>query len=106
MPWGAGQDTELLAFYRALIALRRASPGLWRGDRETLLADDRRALLAYRCTDGTRAAVVVLNNGPDDQRFELPDPALRLALTTARGVAADREVLTLPGYAGAVLASS
>ncbi|HZG69176.1 MAG TPA: alpha-amylase family glycosyl hydrolase, partial [Herpetosiphonaceae bacterium] len=38
MPWGDEQDAGLLAFYRRLIALRRAHGGLWRGRRVTLAA--------------------------------------------------------------------
>jgi glycosidase len=103
MPWGDEQDGELLATYRRLIGLRRASPGLWRGERRTLLADDATGRYAYRCSDGERSAVVVLNNGPSAQRFPVPDGVDELAFATLAGVEVAAGGLSLPPFAGAVL---
>jgi glycosidase len=103
MPWGDEQDGELLATYRRLIGLRRASPGLWRGERRTLLADDATGRYAYRCSDGERAAVVVLNNGPSAQQFAVPDGVDELAFATLAGVEVAAGGLSLPPFAGAVL---
>jgi glycosidase len=102
MPWGDGQDGELLAFFRALVALRRAVPGLWRGERATLLADDGRGLYVYRCRSGGRAAVVALNVGQAPQTVELAG-VLELALASDRAVALRGGRLELPALAGAAL---
>jgi glycosidase len=106
MLWGAAQDGELLDFYRGLVALRRATPGLWRGRRTTLLAGDMSGLYAYRCSAGTNAAIVALNNGSTVQRLSLPPgAALQLVLASDVAVALDGAALVLPPFGGALLAT-
>jgi glycosidase len=96
MPWDERQDHALLRFYRDLIALRRAAGWQAWADREPLLVDDERGLLAYRC----REHVVVLNNaeGPVD----VDVPAGDLVLATDAGVASRTTSLHLPARSGAV----
>jgi glycosidase len=104
MLWGEAQDAELLDFYRGLVAARRATPQLWRGQRTTLIADDTSRLYAYRCGDDSDVAVVVLNNGDTDQRVILPSgDTLHLALATGMAVALSGDTLTLPPFCGALL---
>jgi glycosidase len=64
-----GVDADLLEHYRRCIALRNTWPALQTGDYRTLLADDRRGLLAFARTSGDQVVVVVLNNGADRQRL-------------------------------------
>jgi glycosidase len=107
MLWGDAQDGALLDFYRRLVALRRATPALWRGRRATLLADDTAGLYAYRCDHYAQAAIVVLNNGGHTQRFTLPaGETFLLALASDAAVTLDGETLELPPFGGAVLRPS
>lgn len=104
MLWGDAQDRDLLGFYRRLIALRRATPALWRGARETLAADDRAGLYAYACASDAGAAIVALNNGGEPRRFGPPgDRAYRLALASDASVMIEDGAVVLPPLSGAVL---
>jgi glycosidase len=104
MPWGDTQNRELLDFYRRLVGMRRATAPLWRGVRRTLIADDRSGLYVYACGDGTREAIVAMNNGGDAQRFRLASGhAYRLSVASDGAVALDGDALTLAPFAGAVL---
>jgi 1,4-alpha-glucan branching enzyme len=56
------ENQELLAHYKALIALRRANPALRSGNLEFIHRDDERRVIAYlRWTEAGDAAVVVVN---------------------------------------------
>jgi hypothetical protein len=84
--------------------LRRALPGLWRGERRTLIADDASGLYGYSCADGVNEALVVLNNGRVPQSVALPGaPSYRLALATDATAALDEHGLMLPAFGGAVV---
>ena len=73
MLWGDAQDGELLAWFREVIAFRRAHPALAYGPVTTLVLDDVRGLwLAERAWEGDRVLVVV-NNGPQAQQLSLPE---------------------------------
>jgi glycosidase len=103
MLWGDDQDRELLDAYRRLVALRRRTPGVWRAERRTLVADDVTGLYAYVCDDGTERAVVALNTGRQAQRLPVSDRVVELAFATLDGVEWRDRVLGLPPGAGAVL---
>lgn len=103
MLWGDGQDQELLQFYKNLVARRRATPTRWQGSRRTLRADDRSGLYVYRCEDETGSSLVILNNGPAETRYELPDGEWTLGLATSDIPAA--KTIVLPPYAGALFQS-
>ena len=96
MLWGDAQDRALLAFYRALIALRRATRAVWTLPREIILLDDARGVYAYRCG----AYAVYLNNSTAP--VTVACHAQTLALTTDTDAALNENFLTLPPYAGAV----
>jgi cyclomaltodextrinase len=123
MPWDEGQDKDLLSFYRQLIALRRLMGALWRGKRQTLVADDERTLYVYKLEEEPRtqnresnlgaqadaikppsvsSALVALNNGPAPQELALP-ASLRLGLASDDSVTLDGDRLVLPPFSGAVL---
>ena len=73
MPWGDEQDSDRLAFYRRLIALRCANPAIWRG-RRTPIARHRSGLYVVRVDAGAEdGAVVVLNRGDQAAEMRLPD---------------------------------
>ena len=107
MLWGTAQNQELLAFYRQLITLRRTESNLWQGVRRTVAIDDATGLYVYGCSDGTREAIVALNNGGAVQRVDLvtAKPA-HLVVATDGGVTLDSDVLLLAPYGGAVLMRS
>jgi glycosidase len=64
-------DRDLLDFYRRLIALRRASPALRRGEYRTLVADDARGLFAFLRIDAHERVVVAFNRGKRHARLSL-----------------------------------
>lgn len=102
MVWGEAQDGDLLAFYRRLGALRRDTPGIWRGPRRTVLLDDAAGLYGYVCGAPGDEHLVALNNGPAAVAVALPEGAWALALATGEADLAGGR-LTLPAYSGAVL---
>ena len=105
MPWGDDQDTDLLAWYRELVALRRATPGRWAGRAGPSCSTTTRAPTPCRIGDDAESAVVVLNLSAQPRRVVVPDRSgLHVALATDEGVEDDGVTLDLPGYAGAVLA--
>lgn len=104
MWWGDRQNQELLSFYRALIALRRARPNLWRAPRRTLVTDDQTGLDVYRCRDDAGETIVAPNNGGSVQPLPLDaGPAYQRRLASDRAVRLDGESIALPPYGGAVL---
>ncbi len=107
MLWGADQDTELLAFYRRMGALRRATATVWRGLRRTVFLDDVRGLYAYACADkhAPHAALylVALNNSSAAQRILLADSPSWDILLTNEGAQIGNECVDLAPYSGAIL---
>ena len=104
MPWDDTQDRELLAVYRELLALRRANPGLWRGERTMRAVDDETGVLVVACAlDGVRAVVAI---HPGDGDVVVPRTVVgdgRLAFTTGRWSRLDADGLLLEPWGGAVL---
>jgi glycosidase len=104
MLWGDDQDTALLAHFQTLGRLRRESPALRHGSRETLIAD--RDVYAYRRTAGDDSFLVVLNRSQGSQRRRLkagPGTWIdRMNLATVSRDGSDLEVV-LPPQAGAIL---
>lgn len=101
MPWDARQNADVLAFYRRLGALRRATGRVWRGPRRTVALDD--ALGHYACVCGDDEVwLVALNNGPRPGRIALPSGYWSVALATAEAEVRGAS-LWLPAYGGAVL---
>ncbi len=72
------QDRELLAFYRSVIRLRRATPALLRGDFQEILVDNARGLYAFRRGLGVQEVRVYLNNGERAQEVEVGPEAFDL----------------------------
>jgi glycosidase len=74
-PWpdtGGTPDTELIAHYRALAALRRAVPALTAGDIRFLLADNRAGVVAYARSTASSKALVVLNRSTAARTVSVP----------------------------------
>lgn len=98
-------DHDLYAYYRKIIALRKASPALRRGDYRTLLADDARRLFAFaRQTEGDTA--VCLFNADEVMhtvQLAIGDGEWHDALDDAPVVLVDGVLqITIPPFAGAV----
>ncbi len=77
MRWGDDQDTELLAYVRELIALRRGRPELRRGTRRTVLVADPHVYAFARELDDRRT-VVVVNAGPEGAEVEIDGERVRV----------------------------
>ncbi|MCW3054365.1 MAG: alpha-glycosidase [Chthonomonadales bacterium] len=76
MRWDAkDQDATILAFYKSLLALRKAHPVLRRGDYRTIVTDNDAATFGFLRTYGKERVVVLLN------RSTLPQT---IALTTSQ----------------------
>ncbi len=101
MLWGDDQDRALLRFYQHLIQVRREHPGLWKGERSTIVAADDLYVVAIEAA-GERA-VVALNRGQSEQRLHLPGE-MSLVLTTIDTTRDDGE-LVMPPLGGALLLS-
>jgi len=74
-PWadlGGSPDTQLLAHYTALAAVRRANDVLRTGDFKALLADDTAGIAAYGRKTPSQAALVVLNRGGSATTVDVP----------------------------------
>ena len=83
MPWGERQvppgageprDEQMRVFYKQLIAIRRAHPALWRGEREGLLFTKEMLVFARSDPASGDAVVVAVNRGaePEPARFTPP----------------------------------
>jgi glycosidase len=106
MLWGQDQDAGLLAFYRELVRFRRASPWLWRGRRETTVADDASGVYAVAISDGVRRMAVVLHLGEGDVTVERSlVEAERMALATDEGVGVVGTEIHLGPWSGAAFVS-
>jgi len=101
MLWGDDQDRELLRFYQHLIQVRREHPGLWRGERSTIVAADDLYVVAIEAA-GERA-VVVLNRGQSERRLHWPGE-MSLVLSTIDTTRDDGELI-MPPLSGALLLS-
>jgi hypothetical protein len=66
-------DEAQLAAYRAMIALRSASPALRRGAFRMLVADDARDVWVFERLLGDERVIVALNASGKTQDFALPD---------------------------------
>lgn len=71
MPWD-NLDTDMLDFYKHLIACRRESEALRRGDVETILLDDDRRLYAFVRRAGDDIAYCVFNGADEPTKVDLP----------------------------------
>ena len=112
MLWGDAQDADLLAYYRRLIALRRAHPAIWQGTRTTVHLDEAARIYAYAHTGaGLPGLLTVLNLGAEPRTVQVPLPG------SAAGPDAPRDLLNahaveptgdglrvmLPAYAAALI---
>ncbi len=106
MRW-SDQDSDLLAYYRRLIAIRRHRRMIWQKPRRTLLVDGPggRYSYAYGDSDSEEAVIVLLNNAPHGQSFTVSAAGHWEDLINGGVIAAnDALSMTLPPYAGTILA--
>ncbi len=81
MVWGDEQDTDLLAWYRELIAARRGHPVIWEGERNTLFADS--TVWCYQIANAEHQLLVAVSVDPDSRHVtvegaNVPDRLKRL----------------------------
>ena len=112
MPWGEAQDADLLAYYRRLIALRRAHPVIWQGTRTTVHLDEAARTYAYTITGaGLAGLLTALNLAAEPRTVAVALPgtgaqpaALRDALNAhAVEPTGDGVRVHVPPYAAAVI---
>ena len=106
------QRAELLEWYKAMIALRRAHT-VWRqGSYETLRTDDEQKVFIFARKDGASRGVVVLNAGPLPARVALPLSAVggsgmwRVVHPMGSALASDRNgnsTVIISGLSGMVI---
>ncbi len=94
---------SLLAFYRHILALRRAHPVLTSGHMEALDLDHE-ALLAYRATAGEESALVIQNLSDESVTLPISWPETGFApWDTGFGLPTiTQDSLTLPPFSGCV----
>jgi glycosidase len=112
MPWGDAQDSDLLAYYRRLAALRREHASLRAGERIALLVDAAAGAYAYACVAPGDLVVVTMNNSDALRPLAIPVSGLGLrdgslladAFGGARAPVAGGTVsVNLPARGGAAL---
>ena len=75
-PWGH-EDKELIAFHRDVIAMHKSSPALMHGSYKMLAAEYNLLCYGRFCRDD--AVIIVINNGDDERRINIP--AWQIGLT-------------------------
>jgi maltooligosyltrehalose trehalohydrolase len=108
---GRAPHADMLAFYRALLALRRRLPALHNGRKDLTRVwfdEAARWLVVERADPGGGRALCCASLGDAGVPLPLPDGAWRLALATEAGAAPSEAsgTLALPPRAAAVFASS
>lgn len=99
---------EMLAFYRALIALRRRLAPLHNGRKDLARVEHDeagRVLTILRGDDSGAATFTCANLGDEAARVPIPDGTWRLALATDASIAttaSDRETVAFPPSTGAI----
>lgn len=71
MPWKDEPAKELEMYYRKLIAIRRSSPALCRGNYRTLLVDEKQQIYSFLRCYGEEQVVVVLNTGKQERKIQI-----------------------------------
>ncbi len=113
MPWDAAQwDTELLDFFKRVIAIRHAHPALRRGDYVRLYASAPLGVYAFLRQMGEERLVIVLNNGKAPYPVDVPSKGHLTNGTTLRCLMSGQEYAVskkrlrgpaLPPRSGAIL---
>ncbi|MGD9048014.1 MAG: alpha-amylase family glycosyl hydrolase, partial [Anaerolineae bacterium] len=103
-------DHDLLAFFRAIIGLRRQQPVLRRGKWHPLYTDLERQIYGYKIVSGSFELQVLFNLSDVSHQIPLdpPQPRQMLLSTNSRNALQDADAertLTLEGLSGVVLAS-
>jgi glycosidase len=72
MIWDADQwDTDLLAFFKEMIALRHQHPVLRHGNWQTLLVDSEKQLFGYKMVDESAEMIILFNLSGSTQTIKL-----------------------------------
>ena len=92
---------DVLAHYRAVIALRREHSALRTGSFRTIATDDVEDIWSYVRSDDGETLLVTLNAGESEARTTLPDGAWAPLFPTATETD-ESGVVTIPGLSGRV----
>lgn len=85
-PWGTEKKSELLAYYRRLIAIRKANPALRCGTFRPFVVDNDREVYAFeRIADGNRC-IVALNRSINSHELILPSTVAGTDLLSGKTV--------------------
>jgi glycosidase len=95
------QNRELLAYYKKLIAIRKANPALRTGTFHPFLVDNARSLYAFERRANDNRCIVALNR--DDAAHELKLPSLVLATELITGQQIDADHFTVPARQAVIL---
>ena len=74
MLWGEAQDTDLRAYFRRLLHLRRDHPVIWQGERQTVHVDASAGTYAYTISDEAESILVVFNLSDQERTFVIRFP--------------------------------
>ena len=105
MIWGPEQDQDLIAYFTALIALRKGSHALRRGSRKTLHVDD--DVLIYSREAGDETLLVALNLSERAREIVVPGGPVSIVFGTqmpSLESTGGLQRLSLPALGGAVMA--
>jgi glycosidase len=105
MIWGEGQNSDLFAFYQALIQLRKSHEVLSRGSRQNIFASDK--AFAYRRSDQNGSLIIALNLSEQEQTVELPLTEPVILFEAGPGCAirieGGRKGIVIPALNGAIV---
>ena len=104
MIWGSHQDTELLAFYKTLISIRKQYQVLRSGRRVTILAQDQ--VLVYAREDSRSKVVTAMNFGDSTAKTVLQGDYVPLLITDEDCTvipSAGETIVQLSGLGAAIL---
>ncbi|MCB0018184.1 MAG: hypothetical protein KDE09_10380 [Anaerolineales bacterium] len=112
MRWDERFDSDLWGYFQRLLAIRRAHPVIWQGEREAVWLDEAAGGWGYvwRRPAGPAQLLVLVNRSRHAQTISLANPGFGEAVRDLLGdrpviCAEGRLLLTLPSQTGAILAA-
>jgi cyclomaltodextrinase / maltogenic alpha-amylase / neopullulanase len=84
------QNRELLAYYKKLIAIRKANPALRAGSFHPFVVDNEREVYAFERGYNGNECIVALNRSPHSHVIHLPRPVIATNLLTGHEFRSDK----------------